>query len=431
MAALKRKRPGADPGVVTGENIQLDDASQQNAYAQHVEGGHRLDRRAQRIFVIAVVLLCVYLVGLIAPKDMLNEALHYAGYNQGYSFSWFVQSLQENVAGLVAVLTGNAGEASPVGYQMLLYVVVALTGAGMAMSGAVYQGTFKNELVTPSALGVMSGSMLGMAVFIALFVTDDGSGFSGLKDIFSGVGSAAGSIAGLWATYGLAVCSFIGCLLVVGLVVLTMRVLNRGQLSGIGMILTGQVIGAVCGGVVNVLRYYFVYTNPEGAQAYAMQQIQISTFYRHFTLVDVVAVLVPILACFALIMALNQKMMLLTLSEDEARSLGASTTWVKVLLVGACTLVTAIIVSFCGHTGFIGFLAPHIARRLVGPNFKYLLPASMGVGAVFVLAAFVLMQMTLGPAYETVCGVFISIFGACVFLFTAIKTGGGERSEFR
>ena len=220
-------------------------------------------------------------------------------------------------------------------------------------------------------------------------------------------------------------------LLVVGLVVFTMRVLNRGQLSGIGMILTGQVIGAVCGGIVSVIRYYFIYTNPEGAQAYALQQIQVSSFFRHYTPADVIAILIPVLACFALIMSLNQKMMLLTLSEDEARSLGADTSAIKVLLVGACTLLTAIIVSFCGHTGFVGFLAPHIARRLVGPNFRFLLPASMAVGAVFVLGSYVLVQMTLGPAYETVAGVFISIFGACVFLYTAIRSGGGERSEFR
>ncbi|MGN0077601.1 MAG: FecCD family ABC transporter permease [Coriobacteriales bacterium] len=431
MAVFKRhtKPHRAQPGTVTSENITLDEA-QLNDYAAQAAQGHGLDPRARTVFIICVVFLCVYAAGIIVPKDMLNEALHYAGYNQGYSLAWFVQSLQENVAGLAALLTGSAGSGSPVGYQMLLYVIVALTGAGMALSGAVYQGSFKNELVTPSALGVMGGSTLGMAVFIALFVRDDGSGFAGLRSLFTGAGTGD-ALAGMWASYGLALCSFAGCLLVVGLVVFTMRVFNRGQMSGIGMILTGQVVGAVCGGIVNIVRYYFVYTNPEGAQAYALQQIQVSTFYRHFTLVDVVAILVPVLACFALIMSLNQKMMLLTLSEDEARALGADTGWIKVVLVGACTLLTAIIVSFCGHTGFIGFLAPHIARRLVGPNFKYLLPASMAVGAVFVLASYVLVQMTLGPAYETVAGVFISIFGACVFLFTAIRSGGGERSEFR
>ena len=430
MAALKRHTtPHRAQTGAGSENISLDEP-QLNDYAAQVAKGHGMDPRARTVLIVCVVLACVYAVGLVVPKDMLNEALHYAGYNQGYSFAWFVQSLQENVAGLAALLSGNAGSSSPVGYQMLLYVVVALTGAGMALSGAVYQGSFKNELVTPSALGVMGGSTLGMAVFIALFVRDDGSGFTGLRDLFTGAG-AGDALAAMWASYGLAVCSFAGCLLVVGLVVFTMRVLNRGQLSGIGMILTGQVIGAVCGGIVSVIRYYFIYTNPEGAQAYALQQIQVSSFFRHYTPADVIAILIPVLACFALIMSLNQKMMLLTLSEDEARSLGADTSAIKVVLVGACTLLTAIIVSFCGHTGFVGFLAPHIARRLVGPNFRFLLPASMAVGAVFVLGSYVLVQMTLGPAYETVAGVFISIFGACVFLYTAIRSGGGERSEFR
>lgn len=418
-------------GRVSAENISLQDSGAQNAYAQQMERGHKVDRRWQRVFILGVALLVLFFFGMIVPKDLINEGIHYAGYNSGYSFSWFVQDLQDNVTGLMAVFTGAYGVDSTTAAQMILYVIVALTGAGMAMGGAVYQGSFRNALVTPSALGVMSGSTLGMAIFVALFINDEYTGFDGLRDIFNGVGTDGDLLANMWATYGLALCSFAGCLLVVGLVVLVINVFNSGKLSGINMIITGQVIGAVCGGIVNIIRYYFVYTNPEGAQAYALQQLQISTFYRTFTIVDVLAVGIPIGICFAVVMSLRQKMLVLTLSDEEQRSLGVSTRGVKVLLIGLVTLVTAIIVSFCGHTGFIGFLAPHVARKLVGPNFKYLMPAAMLVGAVFVLASYILVQMTLGPEYETVCGLFISIFGAAIFIFYAIKTGGGERNEFR
>lgn len=418
-------------GRVSGEDIELKDAGASNEYAAHMEQGHKVDRRWQRVFITGVVLIAVFCFGLIIPKDLLNQGVHYAGYNQGYSFSWFVQDLQQNVTGIMALFTGSYGLNSTTAAQIFLYVVVALTGAGMAMSGAVYQGTFRNALVTPSALGVMGGSTLGLAVFVALFVSDDGSSAGSLQEIFSGAGHEGDLLGYLWASYGLAVCSFVGCLLVVGLVVLTVNAFNNGKFSGINMIITGQVVGAVCGGIVNIIRYYYLYTNPDGAKAYALQQLQIATFYRSFTLADVVAVGIPIAICFAVVMGLRHKMSVLTLSEDEQRSLGVSARGVQVLLVGMCTLVTAIIVSFCGHTGFIGFLAPHIARKLVGPNFKYLVPAAMLVGATFVLASYVLVQMTLGPEYENVCGLFISIFGAAVFLFYAIKTGGGERNEFK
>lgn len=415
---------------VSAENIVLDDAGQAAAFSQRNEEANGLDRRAKVIAILGVLLAVLIVFGLIVPKDMLNQGLHYSGYNNGYSLSWFVDDLQTNVTNLAALLTGNMGAQSTVAAALILYLVVALTGAGMAMSGAVYQGTFRNALVSPSSLGVISGSMLGMTFYIAFFVSDEGS-FSSMKDIFSGAGAQGDTLAYLWASYGLALCSFVGCLLVVTVVVLTMNALNGGKMSGINMILTGQVVGAVCSGVVGIVRYYFVYTNPEGAQAYAMQQMQVSSFYRNFGLVDILAVGIPILACFAVVMSQRQNMMLLTLPEDEARSLGVNTRLLKVLLVAMCTLVTAIIVSFCGHTGFIGFMGPLIARRLVGPNFKYLLPASMLVGAVFTLGAFVIMQMTLGPSYETVTGLFISIFGSIVFIYTAVKTGGGARSEFK
>ena len=74
---------------------------------------------------------------------------------------------------------------------------------------------------------------------------------------------------------------------------------------------------------------------------------------------------------------------------------------------------------------------PHLARRLVGPDFNYLLPAATALGGVFVLGAYVLLLMTLGSSYETMAGMFISIGGSAVFLVTALRGKGGSRGEFR
>ena len=107
MAALKRHTtPHRAQTGAGSENISLDEP-QLNDYAAQVAKGHGMDPRARTVLIVCVVLACVYAVGLVVPKDMLNEALHYAGYNQGYSFAWFVQSLQENVAGLAALLSGT------------------------------------------------------------------------------------------------------------------------------------------------------------------------------------------------------------------------------------------------------------------------------------------------------------------------------------
>jgi iron complex transport system permease protein len=163
-----------------------------------------------------------------------------------------------------------------------------------------------------------------------------------------------------------------------------------------------------------------------GIKSDLMKMLMISSFYRTYTWADVVAVAVPIALCFIVIMRYRQRMMVLAFGNEEARSMGVDTRRTQYLVVGLCTLLTAIIVSFCGHIGFVGFLIPHLARRLVGPNYKYLLPAAVALGSAFSLTAYVLVSALLGPDYETMSGMFISIFGAAVFLVTAIRGQGAE-----
>lgn len=415
-----------DYDAPTSEGIEITYDAEGNVYAEALDKGHRIDPRAQVVFVLCVLLVVVYFLGLIIPKDLLNAAYHNSGYNGGYTLSWFVADLQDNVTDLLAVLTGNAVTSAVFTNTMIRYVVVALAGAGLALCGAVYQGTFRNALVTPSTLGVMSGATLGMMVWVVSAVTDDGENAAWLVSAESGFEASGNTAAGyLIGSYSLAICSFVGCLLVVGIVLLTMRVANAGRLSGIMMIITGQVIGGIMGAVTNTVRYYYVATNPTGLKAQLLTDLTIASFYRTFSIADVVAVSIPLVVTFAVIMVLRQRMVLLAFSEEESRSMGIDAKRLQAVVIILCTLLTAIIVSFCGRVGFVGFLVPHLARRLVGPGFKHLLPACAVLGAVFVLGAYALLAITLGPAYETMVGMFISIAGAAVFLVTALRGKGG------
>lgn len=425
----KEARPGkVEASAVETSNIRIDEGEDDNLYASSVEAGHKVDPRAQVIFVLCVVLVVLYAVGLVIPKDMLNTWLHESGYNAGYSFSWFVEDLQSNVASLMAVFTGNDNGPVPYSSTMLRYVVIALSGAGLALCGAVYQGSFKNALVSPSTLGVTSGATLGMMLWVVFFVSDSGDNAAWITSAdASGVASGADLI----SSYGLALLSFIGCLLVVGTVLLVMRLANNGKMSGIMMIVCGQVVGGVIGAVCNSIRYYYVAVDPYSVKSQLLTDLTIASFYRSFTILDVLAVFVPILVVFVVIMRMRTQLTLLSFDEAEARTLGVETRRLQFVTVGLCTLLTAIIISFCGRVGFVGFLVPHMARRLVGPNFKYLLPATTVLGAVFVLGAYLLLACTLGPAFETMVGMFISIFGAVVFLWTALSGKGGARGQFK
>lgn len=422
-AAGRRPAP-VSHGAPTAGNISL--FGDDNEFAEAVDAGHRVDPRAQKVFVMCVVLVAVYAVALVIPKDMLNEAMANSGYRTGYTFSWFVESLQSNVNGIVAAFTGHDGEA---GYSrtMFRYVIIALSGAGLAVCGAVYQGSFRNALVSPSTLGVMSGATLGMMVWAVFLVDDDGANVPWLDSYTGG----ADTLGYLWSNYSLALVSFVGCIAVVGTVLLVMRIGGKIGRSAIMMIIAGQVIGSVMGAVSNSIRYFYVATNPYGAKAELLTSLQIASFYRTYTWIDIIAVSIPLVATFAVVMYLRRRMNLLSFSTEEARSMGVDTQRMQVVIVALCTLLTAILVSFCGRVGFVGFLVPHLARRLTGPSFSYLLPAATVLGAVFVLGSYILVEVTLGPAFETMSGMFISIAGASVFLVTALRGKGGARGQFQ
>lgn len=402
-----------------------------NVYAEARRAGHRVDDRLQVLFVIAVVGAVVLLLGLVVPQHIFDEGLHHSGYNDGYTFAWFARDLQENVNALFGFFVGDPSVGAPVGNSLITYAVILLAGGGLALCGALYQSTFRNALVTPSTLGVMSGAVLGMGLWVVFFYQEDAS--YGLWFEGEGAASAAPAAEGLeaiWQSYGLSLCSFAGCVVVVGLVLLAVRLAAGKSSSGIMMIVTGQVIGGVMGAVMETLRYYYITVDPEGEKALMLKELQISSFYRVYTPLDIAMVGLPLLLLFVFVMGNRRQLTLLAFSEGEARSMGVETRRLRYGVVALATLLTAIIVSFCGRVGFVGFIVPHLARRLVGANLAYLLPASLLLGGVFVLTAYVLMNIVLGPAYTTMAGMFVSIAGAVVFLATALKGKGEERGSF-
>ncbi len=394
-----------------------------NLWADAVDEGHARDWRARKVFILFVVLLVVLLVAMLVPKNMLNPGIMQSNDAVGASWwtpSWFVTQFSANMQTLVLLFAGDAQSAS----LFIHYLVIALAGAGLALSGAVYQGAFRNALVSPSTLGVMTGGQFGMALWV-LVITETGGTLS-LAAVQAGEGSSW--VDYLSSSYGLAFCSFLGCFAVVALVLLTLRV-ARGT-SGIMMIVTGQVVGGIVGVFCTLVRYYYVTTDPFGDAAQFLQEVAVATFIREFTWIDIVAIGVPLALTFFVVMRLRQKMMTLALDKTEQRSLGVNTKAMNFAVVTLCTLLTAIIISFCGTVGFVGFLVPHLARRLVGPNFGYLLPASTVLGAVFVLGAYVLLEATAGVDYAQMVGMFISIGGAAVFLVTALRGKGVRNGTF-
>lgn len=387
-----------------------------NEYAAGVDAGHKVDRRAQVIFIIGIVFAVVFFLGLILPDGILNTIANRS--DKGYTLAFFLEDVQTRVTALLASATGHEIIGSQgIGDHVILFGVIAVTGAGLALCGAVYQGAFRNALVTPSTLGVMSGGILGLAVWIAISPTSMAT-----EEV-----EATGFLGWLYGTPGSIAMSFLGCLLVVGAVLAVSSMSRTNNASPIVLIVSGQVVGAIAGAVVNCIRYWFIETDPDGKGA-LLTQLTISSFWREYRLIDFLLLALALAVLFAFVMAMRNKMSLLAFEEAERRSLGIDGRKMQLIIVSLCTLLTATLIAFCGHVGFVGFIVPHMARRFVGPDFTYLVPASALLGATFVLAAYVILN-TIGFAADAV-GAVISILGAGVFATTVFSGKGAARGRF-
>jgi iron complex transport system permease protein len=261
-------------------------------------------------------------------------------------------------------------------------VVAALVvGAALAGAGATYQGLFRNPLVSPDILGVSAGASLGavLGIFLSLPV----AAIQGL--------AFAGGLAAVAAVYA------------VGAAV-------RRHDPVLTLVLAGVAIGAVLGAAISLIKVLADPYNQLPAITYWLLGSLASV-----TLGDVGAILPAMGLGLVPLVLLRWRMNLMSLGEEEARALGVETRVLRPLLVAAATLVTAAAVSVTGVIGWVGLLVPHVARLLVGPDFRRLLPASLLLGAGYLLAVDCVAR-TLAPV-EVPLGILTALMGAPFFLW--------------
>ena len=226
-----------------------------------------------------------------------------------------------------------------------------LVGAGLAMAGAAFQGLFRNPLVSPDILGASAGAALGavLGIFFSL------------------------SILGIQAL------AFLGGLLAVGMVYVVSASFRQGD-PVLLLILTGVVLGSLVGAGIGLIKYLADPYNQLPAITFWLLGSLAST-----TADDVFKLALPIAAGGLVLLLLRHRMNVMSLTEDEARSMGVNTTRIRWVVVVGATLVTSAGVAMAGVIGWVGLVVPHMARFLVGPSFDRLLPASALLGASFLL----------------------------------------------
>jgi iron complex transport system permease protein len=254
-------------------------------------------------------------------------------------------------------------------------------GASLAAAGATYQGLFRNPLVSPDILGVSSGAGLGAVLGITLSLP-------------------------VAAIQGLAFAGGLGAVAIVYAVGLAVR---RHD-PVLTLVLAGVAVGAMLGSGISLLK---VLADP-------YNQLPAITFWllgslTTVTLGDVAAVLPALVVGLVPLVLLRWRVNLMSLGDEEARALGVETRILRPVLIAAATLVTAAAVSITGVIGWIGLIVPHVARLLVGPDYRRLLPASMILGAGY-LVGVDLIARTAGTI-EIPLGILTAMVGAPFFLW--------------
>jgi iron complex transport system permease protein len=290
---------------------------------------------------------------------------------------------------LWGMLTGNSSDAAV--YMIFMNIRLPraifawLAGGALSVAGACLQGMFRNPMADSYILGVSSGAGFGAALAITL-------GF--------GVGSYAGySLTALFA--------FFGALAAVFSVYALSR--YRGRLSTMSLILSGIAVSALLSAFV----YFLMIMNRD-----KMEHIVMWTLGSFADVSwDKLFIGGPlIIAASGACMLFSRDLNIMLQGDEEARHLGVDTEKVRNILLLLTTLLSSAVVSFCGIIGFVGLMAPHILRLLIGPDHKALLPYSFLGGAIFLLVADTIARILLNMQ-EIPVGVVTASVGAPYFIY--------------
>jgi iron complex transport system permease protein len=262
-----------------------------------------------------------------------------------------------------------------------------LVGGCLSVAGASYQGVFKNPMAAPDILGASSGACFGAAIAIYF--------------------GASSSI--------ITASAFAFSLLTVCLVYLIGQRAKGNRL--LNLILAGIMISSLFSAATSYIKLVADPNNVLPQITYWLMGSLAGAKMR-----DVFFVIIPMALGLVPLFLLRWRINLLTLGDDEARTMGINASALRFVVVICATLITAASVSVSGMIGWVGLVIPHLSRRLVGNNYKFLLPASILIGAAFMLVVDNVSRNLL--ATETPIGILTAFVGAPFFIYLIMRKKG-------
>lgn len=263
-------------------------------------------------------------------------------------------------------------------------VMAVLVGCALSAAGAAFQGVFQNPMASPDILGASSGAAFGAALAILL-----------------------------GASTRLITLSAFGCSL--STVVLVFLVAQRAPgRRVVNLILGGIMIGSLCNAGTSYLKLVADPSNQLPQITYWLMGSLSGTKLR-----DLPLAALPMAIGLVPMLLLRWQLNVLSLGENEAKSLGVRTDLIRAALIVCATLLTAAAVSFSGMIGWVGLVIPHLCRKLIGSDHRGLLPCSFLVGGTFLLLVDDLSRNLL--AVEIPIGILTAIIGAPFFLYLILR----------
>lgn len=323
--------------------------------------------RGIRVFIVALVIL---LVGILLSMKLGAIPL-----------SW---------SELYHVLSGD--DSSKIG-QIIMTIrlprilVGFLAGMNLALAGVILQGILRNPLADPGIIGITSGGALAAMIIMILLPT---------YVMLVPIGAFIGALAASMLVYGIS---------------------WQGGLNPLRLILAGVAVAAFFGGFNTVLSVFY----PDRVQGtvswmaggFVGRSWDDIMMIWPYTAIGIIGSMVSI-----------RWLTLLSLGDDTARTLGLHVERCRLALLVLAALLAASAVSVSGMLGFVGLIVPHVARLIVGVDYRYLIPTSMVFGGILIVYADTLARMIIAPG-EIPVGVLMSFLGAPFFLY--LLKGVGRR----
>ncbi len=304
------------------------------------------------------------------------------------TFSYTVTAVWNAVWGLP--IPENIAKNIILNVRLPRVLCVALAGAALSICGAAMQGLLRNPLADGSTMGVSSGAALGAVIAMATGFTLPGTSYGGI--MVTAMAFAFGSL-----------------VLILSLAYMLDRSLSTSSIILIGVIFT-MFISSIISLVIT-----FSSDHTRSLNFWTLGSFS-GVNYSQVKLLGL-----ALLVCGGVLYRFSPELNAFAIGEDNARHIGVNVKRVKLVILITVSVLIGVCVSISGTISFVGLVMPHIARMLVGPNHRRLLPASLFSGAIFLLLADLTARTILSPI-ELSIGVVTSIVGAVAFVVIFCKT---------